>query len=74
MGKAKTKEECRQFIIEQAKHLFQEKCIIYVIGQNQKEVDYIYSLLTTSSLSYCKFLRGDKNFLKDLYAAQIMLL
>lgn len=58
MGRAKTQEECRQFIIEQAKHLFQEKCTIYVIGQNQKEVEYIYSLLTTSSLSHCKFLRG----------------
>lgn len=58
MGKAKTKEECRQFIVDQAKDFFREKRTIYVIGQNEKDVDYIYALLTAGSLKHCKFLRG----------------
>lgn len=75
MGKAKTKEECRQFIVGRAKQLFNQKQIIYVIGQKSEDVDYIYSLLINSDLKQCKFLRGGgKNFLQDLNVAQIMLL
>lgn len=75
MGKAKTKEECRQIIVEQAKDFFREKRTIYVIGQSEKNVNYIYDLLMASSLKHCKFLRGGgKNFLKELDVAQIMLL
>jgi hypothetical protein len=58
MGRAKTKEECRKYIIEQAKNFLCRKQTIYVLGKNQKDVDYIYSLLITSSLRHCKFLKG----------------
>lgn len=58
MGRARTKEECRQQIIKQAKGWLREKRTIYVIGQKQNDVDYIYSLLENSSLKHCKFLRG----------------
>lgn len=75
MGKARTKEECRRQIIKQAKNWLRKKRTIYVIGQRQNDVDYIYSLLENSSLKHCKFLRGGgKNFLQDLATAQIMLL
>lgn len=74
MGRAKTKEECRKYIIEQAKNFLCRKQTIYVLGKNQKDVDYIYSLLITSSLRHCKFLKGGNNFLKNLDMAQIMLL
>lgn len=76
MVKVKTKEECRQYIIDQAKRLLNKKCTIYVIGRMQKDIDYIYSLLKTSNLGYCRFLKGggENNFIKDLDAAQIMLL
>lgn len=58
MGKARTKEECRRQIIKQAKNWLRKKRTIYVIGQRQNDVDYIYSLLENSSLKHCKFLRG----------------
>ncbi len=50
MGKARTKEECRRQIIKQAKNWLRKKRTIYVIGQRQNDVDYIYSLLENSSL------------------------
>lgn len=75
MGKDKTKEECRKLLIKQAAEWLREKRTIFVIGQNEKDVDYIYALLTAGSLKHCKFLRGGgKSFLKDLNVAQIMLL
>lgn len=40
------------------KKLASQKRTIYVIGQRQNDVDYIYSLLENSSLKHCKFLRG----------------
>lgn len=58
MNRAKSKEECRELIIKQAKEWLREKRTIYVIGQKQEEVDYVYSLLANSSLKHCKFLRG----------------
>lgn len=70
MGKDKTKEECRKLLIKQAAEWLREKRTIFVIGQNEKDVDYIYALLTAGSLKHCKFLRGGgKSFLKDLNVA-----
>lgn len=70
----KTKSECRKYIIEQAKKYFNQKREIYVIGQKQEDIDYIYRLLVNSSLSG-KFIKGSsKKFLNDLGIAQIMLL
>lgn len=42
MGKDKTKEECRKLLIKQAAEWLREKRTIFVIGQNEKDVDYIY--------------------------------